>query len=630
MASTRARRALLVPSLALAAIGALLTPAHSGADRVPPGLAAERTGVLVENHGDHLDHGDGHEPRAEPGWSLRLGDGTAVALDRVPDAAHGLVGRTVRARGVERSGRLDVGAGGTVAAADGSGASTGTGTTAAAVAPGVKTVAVLLVNFTDDPSQPWTAAQARSVVFDGTTSVNAFYQDSSDGQVSLTGDVFGYVTVTKDNVGCDWSAWAADARAAAIAAGYPLANYTYTVYAWPRTTLCGWAGLGYLPGTTSYVDGNLTTRVVGHELGHNFGVHHASSMSCTAADGSPVTVGGTCTSSEYGDPFTVMGSAARLHSNWQRAQLGWLTGVTTATTTSSYLLVPADSTAGVRLVRVPRGDGTYLNLEFRQPTGVFDTFGAADAVVNGVTIRVAPDLGTIVQSQLVDATPTSPSSFTDSSLKAGRTFTDPLSGVTVAVTSVSAAGAQVTVSYGPDATPPSAVAGLTATAAATATASSAALRWQAATDDRGVAGYTVRRDGAALGTTASTSFTDAGLVPGTAYTYTVEAFDAAGNVGPATSVRVVAVAVDTGRPTTPTNLRATVGRSRSVALAWTASTDPEGSAVTYTVTRTGKRWTTTATSTSDKPGRGTVTYTIVATDAAGNASDPATVSVVVA
>jgi hypothetical protein len=492
----------------------------------------------------------------------------------------------------------------------------------------VKTVAVLLMNFTDDTRQPWTTTQARNVVFDGTNSVNAFYQDASDGAISVAGDVFGYVTITKDNVGCDWQEWSAAARSAAIAQGMPLGNYTYTVYAWPRTSLCGWAGLGYLPGTTSYIDGYLDTRVVGHELGHNFGVHHASTMKCTDASGQPSVFEGTCASDEYGDPYSIMGNTSRLHNNWMRAQLGWSMGTVTASTNGTFTLAPADSGSGIRLLRVPRGNGTFLNLAFRQPSGVFDTFSLTEAVTNGVSIRIAPDTNSIVQSQLVDATPTATASFGDSSLKAGKSVTDPLTGATITVQSISSAGAVVVIDYGPDSIAPSGVT-VSATTSATSTASSVALSWTAATDNRGVAGYDVFKDTVKVATVTSLSYSDATLVGGQSYTFGVQAFDAAGNRGPLASTTVVAKVPDTRAPSTPTNLRASSNKQRMVTLSWSASTDPEGSNVVYVISRSGRSWTSSTLSTTDKPGRGSFTYTVIARDAAGNTSAPATVTITV-
>ncbi len=56
------------------------------------------------------------------------------------------------------------------------------------------------------------------------------------------------------------------------------------------------------------------------------------------------------------------------------------------------------------------------------------------------------------------------------------------------------------------------------------------LSWTASTDNVGVSGYTIYRGAAQLATTALTSYSDTGLSPGTTYSYTVAAYDAAGNV----------------------------------------------------------------------------------------------------
>ncbi|GAA4902308.1 parallel beta helix pectate lyase-like protein [Stackebrandtia albiflava] len=62
------------------------------------------------------------------------------------------------------------------------------------------------------------------------------------------------------------------------------------------------------------------------------------------------------------------------------------------------------------------------------------------------------------------------------------------------------------------------------------TGNSVTLGWDTATDDTGVTGYRVSRDGTVAETTPATSATVTGLSPETAYTFTVAAFDAAGNV----------------------------------------------------------------------------------------------------
>ncbi len=77
-----------------------------------------------------------------------------------------------------------------------------------------------------------------------------------------------------------------------------------------------------------------------------------------------------------------------------------------------------------------------------------------------------------------------------------------------------------------DTTPPTAPTGLQAGGATT---TSVQLTWNPATDNRGVTGYRIYRNGAAVGTTATTSYTDSSLTADTSYTYRVSAYDAAGN-----------------------------------------------------------------------------------------------------
>jgi hypothetical protein len=204
-----------------------------------------------------------------------------------------------------------------------------------------------------------------------------------------------------------------------------------------------------------------------------------------------------------------MGSGSTYHhNNWHRAQLGWLP-VQTVTTSGTYTLAPAELSNGTRLLRVARGDGTYLNLEFRQPTQPFETFSGSSAVANGVSVRIAPDVTSIVQSRLIDATPGT-SSYVDSALAAGNSLVDPLTGVRISTVSVTPAGATVSVQFGAgtDTQAPSAPGTLNASAQGS---SSVALSWTAATDDVGVVSYRVYRGGTQVGTTSGLTFVDNGL-----------------------------------------------------------------------------------------------------------------------
>ena len=77
------------------------------------------------------------------------------------------------------------------------------------------------------------------------------------------------------------------------------------------------------------------------------------------------------------------------------------------------------------------------------------------------------------------------------------------------------------------ATPPSVPTNLKATAVSS---SQINLAWTASAESAGtLAGYTVYQNGVELGTAAGTSYNQTGLSPATTYTYTVSAYDTAGN-----------------------------------------------------------------------------------------------------
>ena len=110
------------------------------------------------------------------------------------------------------------------------------------------------------------------------------------------------------------------------------------------------------------------------------------------------------------------------------------------------------------------------------------------------------------------------------------------------------------------------------------------LSWGASTDNVGVAGYRVYRNGSQLGTTTATTYFDSPLKPGTTYTYTVRAYDAAGNVGPpsnAVTVTTPAAAPDTTPPTVHAFTSAGT-RSAALRLRYSVSDD---SAMTSEVIR---------------------------------------------
>jgi Glycosyl hydrolases family 16 len=94
-----------------------------------------------------------------------------------------------------------------------------------------------------------------------------------------------------------------------------------------------------------------------------------------------------------------------------------------------------------------------------------------------------------------------------------------------------------------DTTPPSAPTNLSSPSH---TDVSASLTWNASTDNVGVTGYQIFRNGSQVATSSTTSFTDAGLTASTTYSYVVKAVDAAGNVSAASNTIAVTTSASSG------------------------------------------------------------------------------------
>jgi chitodextrinase len=709
-----------LPRYVLLLLVAVLPPAVYAQSNTR-GDEVELTGTVAHLHGDDFRQ----KREADEGVFLDSG-GT---LYRLPESAHANVGQRVTARGEMRNGRFLLT---DLAAAGGSSLTSGSAA-ASAGASGSKRVAVILFNFSDDASQPFTPASVGQTYFatgSSDRSVVNYYNEVGWGRLQLSGQTFGWYTIPATTQTCDPGTWANQADAAAQAAGVNLSSFDYKAYVYPGVSLCGWGGLAEMPGTRNWINGSPDVGVMAHELGHNLGLSHASSATCTLDNGDKVAYGPNCSKNEYGDQFDVMGGSARHINDWHRAILGFTSDVQKVSADGTYTLAPVENETGSpHALRIARGDGTYFDLEYRQPYGIFDAFSPSSPAVNGVMIRKVGSAST-AKTVLLDTTPQTPS-FDDAPLAAGQTFVDPTTGIMVKTLSVSSTGAQVdirlragdstppnvTIStpadgasvglptavtvtatdnvavakvelyrqrvgyeavpgtlYGTDTSPPytfSSVDGVAAKYAFTAVAydtsgvssvspvvtvdatqadstpptvptdtqpptiptnvlaeangpTAIQVSWQASTDNVGVSGYHIDRDGVTIVRTASSSFVDSGLVTGRSYSYTATAYDAAGNQS-GTSAPVSAVpggGGDTQAPSTPAGLQPTATGLSTIGLIWQASNDNVGVAG-YKIYRGGVQVAeTSGTSFSDSglsPGS-TYAYRVAAYDAAGNTS----------
>lgn len=505
--------------------------------------AVTRSGTLQETVIDDFEGGE-----STTRYRLESGSGEVVV---VPTELAAESGDRVTVTGALRDGRL-------VGAVEAAGGNDGTD----AVTPGPRKVAVILFTFPGYSAEPWSPEETRSKLFTAADSVNAFYQEESYGDISLTGklrpdgDVFGWFQIDTPAGGCPFGDWTEEARQVAISEGVDLTGYQHVMYFFPQQS-CFWNGIADVNAGWSAINGNRTVRTIAHEVGHNLGLLHANS-----------------TASEYGDPFDVMGNIATRHSSgWNLNQLGVLApeNVQTVETSGTYTLRSAlNPTSQPTVLLIPRTRGannivtSYYFLEVRESGGVFEN--VFDASTGGVSIRTVSTVTASAPTTLIDGNP-STGTFIDAPLAAGQAYL----GDSMQVTTLSAGGGSATVSIQVtdtrDLEAPAAPTGLTASV----DANGLRLSWEAATDDVGVEEYQVFRDGRAINFTINpvtgTSFLDS-YAPAGDHTYVVKAEDLAGNLSEASPPLTVSIPAVSGPTCTAGTCRVTY-RHSAAAATWT-------------------------------------------------------------
>jgi hypothetical protein len=315
-----------------------------------------------------------------------------------------------------------------VAAESGGTAASG-GAAASSASEGQKKLLFIRVDFSDVPGTPFPDSTGTNMI----TGLNSFYTESSYGRAGfvLAGQGSDITptfrmphTAAYYGTNDFYTQLRTDARNAAAAGGYVLANYNYDLTCMGAVPGFNWSGLGYVGAPGAWIRITFTAGVPAHELGHNFGLNHANFWDT----GGKSIIGSPGTNVEYGDPFDTMGmhaSAGNYHFNARNKRLlNWLTtnDVKVVTTSGTYRIFCQDNAAstGIRGLSIAKNSSTNYWVEYRQKF-------ANRWMTNGARILWAQTGNQ--QSLLLDTTPGSPNDRDDAALVIGRTFADKAAGI---------------------------------------------------------------------------------------------------------------------------------------------------------------------------------------------------------
>ncbi len=311
----------------------------------------------------------------------------------------------------------------------------------------------LLVNFRNTSQPNLTTGQVSDLL---TNTLNPYYVENSFGKISVTGDVFGWYTLDIDQ-SCNYSTVRSQAISASDNDVY-FPNYSRLVIIAPFGPSCGWSGIAIIGKTTiSTGDGIVSMSwagimssygtsllVIGHELGHNFGNHHASFLDC--AD---VTIADSgCVVYEYGDGYNIMGNARPFHFNGPHKEyVGWFepNNIQTVTSSGTYILEPIETqTANLKVLKIQRYAWDYMYIEYRQPIG-YDTLNiTVGDIYQGALLHslLSPN-----KTALLDPTPLDNSTSTIT-LTVGSSFIDPATGTQITTSAKTSNSLTLNVSLG--------------------------------------------------------------------------------------------------------------------------------------------------------------------------------------
>lgn len=303
---------------------------------------------------------------------------------------------------------------------------------------GDRSVLIAEVNFSVNPLVQYSISQIHEQVL---IQSNLFFQETSYGEMSLSGHVSPPITVDVDVSTCNTSTITEQADRMLRERGYEPDAYNHVMYLIPTHPNCTWSGKANVNGPRTWIK-RFEPGTINHELGHNIGLYHSNKKDC----GSVTADGANCSVVEYGDYLSAMSSTitTKHFNSFHKEQLGWLTGRVATLTASGTVILSALETGDIfapKTLKIPKGvdsgnNNEWYYIEYRQAQG-FDSALASEApgYLSGVRLREGTD-NQPNSSYLLDPTPNSTSyDWDDISLDPGQTYYDSTNNITISVLS---------------------------------------------------------------------------------------------------------------------------------------------------------------------------------------------------
>ncbi len=290
---------------------------------------------------------------------------------------------------------------------------------------------VILFKFSSTGANPFTKESVDEKVFSGSKSVKKYYEEVSLNQISVSGQVFDWVTIDsnpKDN--CEIIDWENQALEKLKDKGIDLSTFSHNAFVHPNVNACFYAGSASMGGNEFDVNGDMPSSVFAHELGHNLGMDHANELDCHQK---PIDLYASCSEYEYGDGYDAMGFFIHHLNAPHKASLGWIPEEKIQTVTGdgvykiSVLEKPANSSIPqtLRIQRSNINDDYYL--EYRQPIG-FDS-DLPTTLTQGALIHIGNE-ERIGFTKILRVSPEKDYD-TSHALSDGQGFLDPVNGISI-------------------------------------------------------------------------------------------------------------------------------------------------------------------------------------------------------